>query len=45
MAKSPWTAYGEKLLAHNVALVDRRIGVWRPRLKTTRVRKPRKAES
>ncbi|KZV92693.1 hypothetical protein EXIGLDRAFT_836298 [Exidia glandulosa HHB12029] len=42
VAKSHWTKFGEELLEHNVALVDRVAGPWRPRLKKpVRARKSR----
>ncbi|EJD51170.1 hypothetical protein AURDEDRAFT_159578 [Auricularia subglabra TFB-10046 SS5] len=34
VAKFAWTLWGEKLLDHNVKLVDRKAGEWRPRLQT-----------
>ncbi|EJD51167.1 hypothetical protein AURDEDRAFT_159575 [Auricularia subglabra TFB-10046 SS5] len=34
VAKSPWTAWGDKLMKHNVKLIDRKAGEWRPRLQT-----------
>ncbi|EJD51174.1 hypothetical protein AURDEDRAFT_159582 [Auricularia subglabra TFB-10046 SS5] len=34
LAKSPWTAWGEMLHAHGVALVHARAGPWRPRLQS-----------
>ncbi|KZV92692.1 hypothetical protein EXIGLDRAFT_70300 [Exidia glandulosa HHB12029] len=46
VAKSHWTKIGEKLLEHNVALVDRVAGPWRPRLKKPiRARKSRKTDT